>query len=1037
MAGVAGTIIRIKCRNFLTYDSMEVFPGDKLNVIIGPNGTGKSTIACAIVLGLGGKPAVIGRSKQLSAFVQYGQTKASVEIELFNPDAVNYVIKRVFDTKNESKWNVNGRQSTEQQVRSLVAKLNIQIDNLCQFLPQDRVQDFAKMNKQQLFYNTLKSIGGVEMENTMDKLKDLQRHFSSLKKTIESKSKNLDQETIDNQRLEGEVENSNERKKLVDHIELMNKKKAWLVYDGKCKEKDVLKIEAEAINKKYQAEKLRAKPMEDKLKQINQRIKNVQAQIAPLSNTKQQNYSVLNKCKEQCARVRGEIELIEDQLKNLGDEEGDIKKEIDSKKMLLSVASNDIVCCNETEVSAQINEYQSILKREEEKTNKVKSSKNRIEFRLEALQTDLSSAERRLQKIQNVRYQREQQLSSISEDAMKATHWLRENRHLFAGEIYEPMLLEINIKRPEFTRQIETLLSRDDLLAFTCERAEDAGILLRELREVRKWRVNIVTMPDENKRRSIRPSPYPIAELRRYGFECFASDILEAPDGIQTYLHLNYGLRSIPIGGKQVATHHYNSTIPKQISTYFSDESMYSVFTSQYSGNVISSTNPLKKNVEYFNASADPEISTQLNTRIKHLNKEKADLNRELAGLDETLKDCEASCAEKRQGCAELKRKLEQKRAAERKMEHLQSKIRELEQSLKHHAGKESSLKNQIQANLNKLAAISKKLPEYCTAVISSEEKVDLLKLTLNQERKTLERFESQYNESKEVLQRIEKTMEEAEQRLNICKQEAKRLYRQAMDATEGVSPSEEPLKAKFAILSNDLDTLESRISKQKAELACLPEVNQSVFQEYEARQKKIASLQQSVTELTAELNSTEATIEAIKTTWLPQISDYIQQINVKYSAYFHEMNCAGEVSLHYDFENYGITIRVKFRGESDLKELDGHRQSGGERAVSTALYMLAMQGLTSVPFRLVDEINQGMDVINERKVFQLLLRIVDHSSTSCQYFLITPKLLRDMEYSKDTNVICIYNGQHALSHDQFNVASFIDIARRKMIDSH
>uniref|UniRef100_A0A8D8TF68 Structural maintenance of chromosomes protein 5 n=2 Tax=Cacopsylla melanoneura TaxID=428564 RepID=A0A8D8TF68_9HEMI len=165
-AGVTGTIVRIKCRNFLTYDSMEVYPGDKLNVIIGPNGTGKSTLACAIVLGLGGKPTVIGRAKQLSAFVKYGESKASVEIELFNPDAVNYIIKRVlysqvFDNKNESKWNVNGRQTTEQQVKSLVAKLNIQIDNLCQFLPQDRVQDFAKMNKQQLFYNTLKSIGKI------------------------------------------------------------------------------------------------------------------------------------------------------------------------------------------------------------------------------------------------------------------------------------------------------------------------------------------------------------------------------------------------------------------------------------------------------------------------------------------------------------------------------------------------------------------------------------------------------------------------------------------------------------------------------------------------------------------------------------------------------------------------------------------------------------------------------------------------------------------------------------------------------------
>ena len=38
-------------------------------------------------------------------------------------------------------------------------KLDIQVDNLCQFLPQDRVQDFAKMNKQQLLENTLKTVG--------------------------------------------------------------------------------------------------------------------------------------------------------------------------------------------------------------------------------------------------------------------------------------------------------------------------------------------------------------------------------------------------------------------------------------------------------------------------------------------------------------------------------------------------------------------------------------------------------------------------------------------------------------------------------------------------------------------------------------------------------------------------------------------------------------------------------------------------------------------------------------------------------------
>ena len=40
---------------------------------------------------------------------------------------------------------------------------------------------------------------------------------------------------------------------------------------------------------------------------------------------------------------------------------------------------------------------------------------------------------------------------------------------------------------------------------------------------------------------------------------------------------------------------------------------------------------------------------------------------------------------------------------------------------------------------------------------------------------------------------------------------------------------------------------------------------------------------------------------------------------------------------------------------------------------MATALYMLALQELTTVPFRCVDEINQGMDATNERRVFELL----------------------------------------------------------------
>lgn len=53
-----GSIVRAALKNFVTYTSVEFHPGPSLNMVIGPNGTGKSTLVCAICLGLGWDPKV-------------------------------------------------------------------------------------------------------------------------------------------------------------------------------------------------------------------------------------------------------------------------------------------------------------------------------------------------------------------------------------------------------------------------------------------------------------------------------------------------------------------------------------------------------------------------------------------------------------------------------------------------------------------------------------------------------------------------------------------------------------------------------------------------------------------------------------------------------------------------------------------------------------------------------------------------------------------------------------------------------------------
>lgn len=43
-----------------------------------------------------------------------------------------------------------GTKTTAKEIKEIVAQLDIQVDNLCQFLPQDRVASFAKLDEFQV-----------------------------------------------------------------------------------------------------------------------------------------------------------------------------------------------------------------------------------------------------------------------------------------------------------------------------------------------------------------------------------------------------------------------------------------------------------------------------------------------------------------------------------------------------------------------------------------------------------------------------------------------------------------------------------------------------------------------------------------------------------------------------------------------------------------------------------------------------------------------------------------------------------------------
>lgn len=166
-----------------------------------------------------------------------------------------------------------------------------------------------------------------------------------------------------------------------------------------------------------------------------------------------------------------------------------------------------------------------------------------------------------------------------------------------------------------------------------------------------------------------------------------------------------------------------------------------------------------------------------------------------------------------------------------------------------------------------------------------------------------------------------------------------------------------------------------------------------------------------------------EQEINSMHNKWFPKINDIVKSINGNFSQFMNSMDCAGEVELIFstdrDYEQYGIEIRVKYRNNEKLRALDRFVQSGGERAVAIAVYSLSLQHLSQVPFRCVDEINQGMDPNNERRVFEMLVNHVAQPGQS-QFFYVTPKLQTNLPYNEYVTCITVFNGPYTNQNDFF-----------------
>ena len=130
------------------------------------------------------------------------------------------------------------------------------------------------------------------------------------------------------------------------------------------------------------------------------------------------------------------------------------------------------------------------------------------------------------------------------------------------------------------------------------------------------------------------------------------------------------------------------------------------------------------------------------------------------------------------------------------------------------------------------------------------------------------------------------------------------------------------------------IDKLESEISMINHDASSITILKQV--------EKEISQLEETLPKQQVELKSIKEKIKQGRSTLEPKLDEIIEKISTRFSRLFKNVGSAGAVNLvkPHQFSEWKIEIMVKFRDNATLKRLDSHTQSGGERAVSTVLYL-------------------------------------------------------------------------------------------------
>eukprot|EP00198_Chlamydomonas_reinhardtii_P001035 XP_001690370.1 structural maintenance of chromosomes protein 5B [Chlamydomonas reinhardtii] len=1031
-----GAIKLVRMHDFMTYNgTVTVRPGARLNLVLGPN-VQMHSHDFALSTNL-------GRGDSTKAFVRHGATSCWIETTLSSGgQGRDYVIRRTITLRNErvlnddrleelvqrysTDYKINGKDATQKDVDKLVKRLNIQFDNLCQFLPQDKVQSFAAMDKYELLAATEKALGDASLHDQHQKLVVLRKEEKIATAERDKTGTQLEKLKGVQAQQQREYERYSQRQELIAKAKALRRRAKWLEVDAKAKS-------ARVAREKLQGEKAKLEELEAAQQNDTAPIQALDAKCGGLRRDKQDLDKDARRAEANFQRAQGAIRKHDEDIHKLSTELTGLQEEARRRQDAIAAAERRLAAAAQMvegmpERSPELEARAAALRQElmdlRHAEHDDAARRNDLQEQARQKLGDIHAVRGQIDRLDSRKYQLLQRLGLKHRNIDRLYAWVEQHRQdgTFRGPVVGPIGLEMTVAPPPDLSQAQAVTYVESACAawlgtflVTCQ--DDEKLMVEQARAMQCFNVRTacsVHPPDQAFQAAY---PHGTAEQHsRCGVMYTLDQLIQAPPIVMHALVKQCNLNTTFIGNTHAASAIEVIAESTPIRAMFVEGVKYEIIRSQYN------TNTRHINSRHVNPpqllsgnSNDDGLRAQLLAQENGLKKEHEALAQQITAVDFQLSLLAQQMAAKAQELQTLDQRmsdLKQRRLA----------------AMAEQGNAAMNLRNKRDVPDPVLrqpmlqAAIKAKIGQHMELLANALTAADGVKLLIWEG----QLLDLQLREAGAQLEALKGGCRAREQELTAARNavEAARSAFKAHEADYSRSKAvaeehymlDEEDKAAVRQLGED-GTPVSELLKEAEETEKEAEEivvnNTNVIEAYTMRQLEIEKLTTDLEGQDQRVQTLVSRVEEIKGQWLPMIKDMVCTINASFSHNFKEIGCAGEVRLHEDpddFDKFAIEILVQFRETESMQLLTATRQSGGERSVSTILYLIALQGVTQTPFRVVDEINQGMDPVNERKVFQQLVTASTEQDTP-QCFLLTPKLLSDLVYSGDVTVLQIMNG--------------------------